>query len=376
MEDILVCEVKSSKQEKDFIKLPWKIYKGDPNWVPPLISDFKKTIRGENNTMGECGPYTLAIAYKDGEAQGRLCVGINQWLNEAKNYKEGYIALFECVNDYEVAKALFDFAAEWLKVRGMERIIGPLSVPDGDDYRGVLIDNFDDPPMVMNVYNPPYYKDFFEKYGFYKYWDCYAYHYDLTEEIDERFYRVTQYAMKKYNFRVDKLDLKNIDREMADVKKIIDAAMPAEWDDFIPPNESEIKVIAKNLVPVADPDLIYIARTNDGEPIGFDIALPDYNQVLKHMNGKLFPLGLLKYLYLKRKITRARLFVLFVVPEYRKKGVAGAIYLNALEACKKKGYLTGEGSTIWEYNTIMRRDAESVGGKIYKTYRIFKKDLL
>lgn len=370
-----MCEVVNKKQEKDFIKLPWKVYKDDHNWVPPLISDFRKTIRGENNTLKQSGPFTLVAAYKDGEICGRLCVGINELLNSAKNYKEGYIALFDCINDYEVAKSMFDYAGSWLKDRGMTRIIGPVSVPDGDDNRGVLIDNFDDPPLVMNTYNPKYYKGFFEDYGFYKYWDVYAYKYNLTEELDERFFKVSEYAMKRYNFHVDRLNLKDIDKEMQDVKKILELAIPEDWEDFIPPSDEEIKVLAKSLVPVADPDFIYIARSNQGEPIGFNIAMPDYNQVLKRMNGRMFPLGIFKFLYYKRKINRGRLFVLFVVPEYRKKGVAGAIYFKGIEAAKRKGYISGEGSTIWEYNTIMRRDAESVGGKIYKTYRIYKKDI-
>ena len=376
MGEIYILEVETKQQEKEFIKLPWKIYENDSNWVPPLIPDFKKTIRGENNTLKQSGPYKLILAYKDGVVSGRMCIGINEILNKAKNYKEGYISLFECINDYEVAKTIFDYASQWFVKMGMEKIIGPLSVPDGDDNRGLLIDNFDDPPIVMNVYNPKYYIKFFEDYGFYKYWDCYAYHFDLTKNLDERYVRVSEYAMKKYNFRVDKIDLKNIEKEMADVKKILERAMPEEWEDFIPPNDEEIRIMAKSLVPVADPDLIYIARTNSGEPIGFDIAMPDYNQALKQMNGKLFPFGFLKFLYYKKKINRGRLFVLFVVPEFRKKGVAGAIYVKGIEASKRKGYISGEGSTIWEYNTIMRRDAESVGGKIYKTYRIFKKNLI
>jgi len=375
MGEIYVCQVKDRRQEKEFIMLPWKIYKGYSAWVPPLISEVKKAIRGQSNTLKESGPYTLLIAYKDGEICGRLCVGINNVLNNAKNYKEGYISLFECIDDGDVAKALFDAACDWLRGHNMERIIGPLSLPDGDDNRGLLIDNFDDPPLVMNVYNPPYYMKFFEDYGFYKYFDCYAYYFDLTKEIDRKLYRVTDYAMKKYNFRVDPIDLKNIHREIRDVKEIIDAAMPEEWEDFIPPDDDAIKVWAKSLVPVADPGLIYIARTNSGRPIGFNIALPDYNQAIKHLNGRLFPFGFIKFLYYKRKINRGRCFVLFVIPEYRKKGVAAAIYLKALEYAKRKGYTSGEGSTIWEYNTIMRRDAESVGGKIYKTYRIYKKDL-
>lgn len=375
MGKISIFEVKSSSLEDEFIKLPWKIYEHDRYWVPPLISEFRNTIRGENNRLRQSGPYILILAYKDGQPSGRLCAGINENLNRAKGYSEGYISLFECVKDYEVAKAMFDYAAAWMKDLGMDKIIGPISLPSGDDNRGLLIDNFEDPPTVMNVYNPDYYSKFFEDYGFYKYWDCYAYYLDLTREVDERFNRVTRYAMEKYGFRVDMLDLKNIENDINDIEYIIERAMPDEWQDFIPPDDEEIKVIASNLVPVADPELIYIARANDGTPIGFDIALPDYNQALKHINGRLFPFGLFKFLYYKKRIDRVRLFVFFVVPEFRKKGVAAAIYIRAINAAREKGYKSGEGSTIWEYNTIMQRDVESVGGKIYKTYRIYKKDI-
>lgn len=375
MGEIIVQKVITKKNEKDFIKLPWKIYKDDCCWVPPLISDFKKSMRGENNSLVQSGPFEHIIAYKNGESAGRLCVGINEPLNHAKNYKEGYISLFETIDDYEVAKAMFDYASHWLKEKGMEKIIGPLSLPNGDDNRGLLIDNFTDPTLVMNTYNKSYYKDFFVKYEFYKYWDCYAYHYDAKKDIDERYRKYVPYAMEKYKFKVEKINLKNIEKEMLDIKKIIERAMPEEWDDFIPPTDEDIAIIGKSLVPVADPDLIYIARTEEGEPIGFNIALPDYNQVLKHMNGRLFPIGFLKYLYHKKKIDRARLFVLFVIPEFRKKGVPSAIYLRLYDAAKEKGYKYGEGSTVWEYNKVMQRDIEKLGGEIYKTYRIYKKDL-
>lgn len=375
MDKIRIEEVITRQQEKDFIRLPWKIYEGDECWVPPLITDFKKSMKGKNNSLVQSGPFQHIIAYRGKEPCGRLCVGINEELNKAKNYKEGYISLFECIADYDVAKNMFDYVSKWLKERGMERIIGPLSLPNGDDNRGLIIDNFTDPTLVMNTYNKKYYRDFFEKYGFYKYWDCYAYRYEIGDDIEERYRKYVPYAMEKYKFRVDKIDLKNIKKEMADIKRIIDGAMPKEWDDFIPPSEEEIEIIGSNLVPVADPDLIYIARTEEGRPIGFNIALPDYNQVLKKLNGRLFPTGFLKFLFYKNKIDRARLFVLFVVPEYRRKGVPSAIYMHLYDAAKKKGYKYGEGSTVWEYNKIMQRDIEKLGGKIYKTYRIYKKDL-
>lgn len=373
--EVKIVEVKKRSHENQFIKLPWKIYRDDPCWVPPLISEFRKTIRGENNMLSKSGPYSLVLAYKDNIPSGRICVGINNHLNHEKNYKEGYISLFECIQDDKVAKELFKYAESWLRKRGMEKIIGPLSLPGGDDYRGLLIDNFTDPTLVMNTYNKKYYERFFIDYGFKKYLDCYGYRSYISNGMDERYEKYIPYAMNKYGFKVDKLNLKNVDKEMMDVKKIIEEAMPKEWYDFIPPNDEEIQMIAKQLVPVADPDLIYIARTNEGRPIGFNIALPDYNQVLKKMNGRLFPLGFLKYLFNKGKINRMRFFVLFVIPKYRKKGVPAAIYSNVFKAAVKKGYEYGEGSTIWEYNNEMIRDIERFGGKKYKTYRIYKKEI-
>ncbi|KNF07977.1 hypothetical protein CLPU_10c00310 [Gottschalkia purinilytica] len=375
MATIEVTEVKTKKEEKDFIRLPWKIYENDPCWVPPLMSDVKKSIHGENNSLKESGPYKLLLAYKNGDICGRMCIGINEHLNEAKGYKEGYISLFESINDFEVSKKLFDYAFKWFKKMNMEKVIGPISLPNGDDNRGVLIDNFEDPTLVMNIYNKPYYRMLFEDYGFEKYWDCYAYKYKISKGVSKRYKDIVPYAMDKYKFTLDMFNLKKFDQELDDIKKVIDKAMPEEWEDFIPPTEDEIRVIGENLAPVIDPELIYIARNNEGEPIGFNIALPDYNQVLKHLNGKITPFGFLKYLYYKRKITRARLFVLFVIPEYRRKGVASAIYLKTLEVCEKRGYTYGEGSTVWEYNKTMQRDIEKLGGKLYKTYRIYKKKI-
>lgn len=374
--EVIIKKAIDKSEIEDFINLPFDLYKGDAAWVPPIKSDFKKYINGENNMLNKVGPNEKVVAYRDGKAVGRLLVGINNHLNKAKGFKEGYISLFESINDEEVAFSLLDFAENWLKERYMDIIKGPLSLPGGDDNRGLLIDNFKDPTLIMNTYNKKYYNELFTSYGFEKYFDCYAYKSNLSNENIERYEKIVPYAMKKHKFKVEKLDLKNIEKEMRDIKLIINKAMPKEWDDFIPLDDSEIEIIAKQLVPFADPKLIYIARNHKGEPIGFNITLPDYNQVLKRLNGKLFPFGIFKFLYYKRKIDKARFFVLFVVPEYRKKGVPSAIYLESFKKAKEKGYKFVEGSTIWEYNTEMKNDIERFGGELYKTYRIYKKRII
>lgn len=374
MPGIDIVEIKDRQGLKKFIDFAWDIYKGDSCWVPPLKSDMMDTLTGKNNPLFKNGPHTFFMVYRYGKPAGRILTGINENLNKKKNRNEGYISLFECVDDEEISCALFDAALSWLKARRVTCVKGPVSPTNGDDYRGLLVEGFDGPPVLMNSYNPPYYVSLFEKSGFKKHLDLYAYYYDLSIIDLDRYARPVEYAMKRYDFRVEPIKLKYIEREMLDIKQVLDAAMPEEWEDLTPPSIEEIKAEARKLRHLADPNLIYIAR-NGCRPIGFSVALPDYNQVLRHLNGRIFPWGFLKFLWLKRKISGGRLFVLFVIPEYRKKAVSSAILFKTLQAAKARGYIYGEGSTIGETNTSMKRDAEGMGGKHYRTYRIFYKDL-
>jgi GNAT superfamily N-acetyltransferase len=374
MPGIDIVEIKDRQGLKKFIDFAWDIYKGDSCWVPPLKSDMMDTLTGKNNPLFKNGPHTFFMVYRYGKPAGRICTGINENLNKKKNRNEGYISLFECVDDEEISCALFDAALSWLKAWGVTCVKGPVSPTNGDDYRGLLVEGFDGPPVLMNSYNPPYYVSLFEKSGFKKYLDLYAYYYDLSIIDLNRYTRPVEYAMKRYDFRVEPIKLKYIEREMLDIKQVLDVAMPEEWEDLTPPSIEEIKAEARKLRHLAVPNLIYIAR-NGCRPIGFSVALPDYNQVLRHLNGRIFPWGFLKFLWLKRKISGGRLFVLFVIPEYRKKAVSSAILFKTLKAAKARGYIYGEGSTIGETNSSMKRDAEGMGGKHYRTYRIFYKDL-
>lgn len=373
---ISIKEVNDKKTLNDFVDFIYENYEGDKNFVPPLRSDYIKYVQGVDNDLNEAGPNIKYICYDDDKVVGRLLVGVNNIINEYHGFKEGYISLFECVENYEYAEKLLDKAIEFLKSHGMTKVKGPLSLPGGEDNRGFIVDNFDAQPFIMNTYNKKYYNDFFIKYGFEKYFDCYAYK-DTIENADiERYEKLVPYAMKKFDFRVDNINLSNVDKDAMDIMNVLERALPREWDDFAPPREEEIRKIVKQLVPFADSDLIFIARDNKtNEPIGFNITLPDYNQAIKKMNGKMFPFGFLKFLYYKRKINRIRFFVLFVVPEYRKKGVTSVMYLKTYLNALKKGYTELEGSTIWEYNRDMMNDVESFGAKINITYRIYQKEI-
>ncbi|HOQ23314.1 MAG TPA: N-acetyltransferase [Bacillota bacterium] len=374
MSDIIVTPVTNRIGWKRFIDLPWQIYKSDPNWVPPLRLDMCNTINPKKNPLLKLGPYRYFLAWRNGKTVGRIGVGIDERLNERKNRKEGYLTLFECINDYAVAEALFDTALGWLKEMGMTSVTGPQSPSNGDDYRGLLIKGFDSPPVLLDSYNPSYYPEFFEAYGFKKQFDRYAFYFKVSPDLTERFERGVNYAMKRYGYTVRTVNLKRLEDELVRLKAVIDRAHP-EWPDMVPPTIEEIKEEAAKLLPVVDPDFVVIAETTDGTPVGFMVGLPDYNQVLKHLNGRLLPFGFLKFLWYKKKITGGRSLILFVDPDYHKKGVSAALYLKAFKAALAKGYTYGEGGTIHEFNQKMVQDAIGAGGELYKIYRIYERAL-
>jgi GNAT superfamily N-acetyltransferase len=372
----LIKPVTTPYDMKQFIRLPWEIYRGDKNWVPSLVSDVRASLDPGKNTALKKIKNSLFLAWKDGKPAGRIYAGIDTNLNRKKNTNMAFFSMFECIDDYETAEALLEAAAIWAGQNGADSIYGPCAVTgtDGDEYKGLLIDCFDRPPVLMNTYNPPYYADFIERYGFVKDYDVFAYYLDHEMVFKKDPSKVIDYAQKRYGFKVDTLDTGNLEREIKDLKHVMDRAMPDEWPDLVPPSLDEVRDLAKKLVPMAEPSLVPIARCGD-EAIGFAIALPDYNEVLRRLNGRITPLGTLKFLYYRRKIRTVRVFVMFVVPEFRRKGVSYAIYHTIFKNAVKKGYIYGEASTIGETNLRMRADVEGFGARHYKTYRIYRKEL-
>jgi GNAT superfamily N-acetyltransferase len=324
------------------------------------------------NPLLASGPYSLFLAFQDGVPVGRVCAGINTKMNEAKGTREGYFCLFECVNQYAVARALFNAALEFVAARGASLVKGPVSPTNGDEYRGVLVEGFQHVPFLFQSYNPSYYPSFFERYGFAKELDYLGYWNRLSNARQRG--KAVEYAMRRYGFRIDPLDMRNMDRDIRDIKQVFDESMPQEWPDLIPPTLEELQAMGARLKGLAESELIRIARCGL-RPIGVSVALPDYNQVLAHMNGRLFPLGWLKFLIFRRRIDALRIFILFIVPEFHKKGVSHALYHHTLEAATRLGYTWGDGSTVADTNLTMRRDIEKVGGIHYKTYRVYSKAL-
>ena len=374
MSDTVVVQEVTVKDRHDFITLPWRLYRDDPNWVPPLLQDMHNTLDPRKNALLRLGPYRFILARRNGVPVGRLGVGMDLRLNQSKGENLSYITLFESVNDYAVAESLLAAGEKWLRSQGAAVVTGPQSPSNGDDYRGLLVEGFDSPPVLLNSYNPPYYADFLERFGFVKDFDRYAYYYDLTGGPPERLKKGVEWAQQRYGFTVRPINLKALQKEILVIKKIVEQSMP-DWPDMIPPSMEEVEAEADKLKQLAVPDLVLIVEGPDGEPAGLSVALPDYNQVLPLLNGRLFPFGFIKFLLYRKTIRGVRLFVLFVTPPWRKKGVAAALYYYTMVNASRRGYTFGEGSTIHEFNTQMNLDARKAGGELYKIYRVYRKEL-
>ncbi|MCL6589416.1 MAG: GNAT family N-acetyltransferase [Firmicutes bacterium] len=377
MSHIEIKPVITKKDQRKFIRLQWRLYQNDPNWVPPLILDMKNVFNPKKNALLTLGPYQYFLAYRDGQPVGRIGVGIDQHLNRVKGYKSSYLTLFESVNDYSVAKALFDHGLDWAKKNGAEFITGPQSPTNGDDYRGLLIKGFDSPPVLMSSYNPPYYQDFFEKYGFAKQFDRNAYYLDVANSpIPDKISKGVEYAKNRYEFRVAPIDMKHFKEQVEAIVQVSTAAWPEDWPDMVPPSPEEVRAEVSKLRPFIKPELVFLAWDKNNRPIGYGVTFPDYNQVIKKMNGRLFPLGWLIFLLGQKKITATRSFILFTIPEYQNKGVSSAIYLEGYITARKLGYKWADFSSIHDFNTKMNQDAVGAGGELYKIFRIYKKDLI
>jgi GNAT superfamily N-acetyltransferase len=373
---VTVREITAPADLRRFVDFQWTIYRGDPNFVPPLRSEIWATITGRDNPLFTVGPHALFLAEDEqGRVVGRIMTAMDNEVNHIRNHRWSYFCLFEAINDPAVAKALLGAAEDWGRANGATVCRGPVSPTNGDDYRGLLITGFDSPPVLMDTYNPPYYNDLLEGCGYVGDGnDRLAYFYDVASATAERAVKAIDYARKRWRFRIERVNLKKIEEEFRDLKTIIDTTMP-EWFDMIPPTWAEIKLMAKKIVPLADPDFVLFARSDEtNEPIGFLLGMPDFNQAFKHLpDGRLFPFGWAKFLWFKRRIKAIRIFVLFVVPRFQKKAVSHAMFLEAFRACRRKGYDWCEGSTILELNEAMNRDAEGAGGRVYKKFRTYEK---
>ena len=371
---IRIEPVTNRKELKQFVMFPFKLYRDDPYWVPPLIGDRLHHFDPHHNPFFEHAETQLFRAVRDGEIVGIVVATADETHPKVWNEPVGFWGEFECIEDYEVAEKLFDAARQWLAERGREIMRGPLNLNINDEC-GLLIDGYDGSPVIMMTYNPPYYETFVERYGFERAKDLYAFKLDIAdygpnmENLPDRVKRVAKIAQERYGVRMRHMDLSRLDEEMELLKPIYREAWSKNWG-AIPMTDAEFAYLANALKQIADPELTYLAFLGD-EAVGVMVTLPDFCQVAKHMNGRLFPIGWLNYLWYRRKIDGIRILIMGVKEEHRLKGIEALFYQEGCKVAIRKGYKWAEESWLLEDNYKIIRGVEMMGGKRYRTYRLY-----
>jgi GNAT superfamily N-acetyltransferase len=362
---------RTRKQLREFVLFPERLYRGDACWVAPLRSEVEKIFDPDRNPFLEHGEIVPLLARRGGRVVGRIAA-IRNTLHESFHRESvGFFGFFECENDPEAASGLVSVVRERCRSWGLSRLRGPVN-PDTNGDCGLLVDGFGDPPMVMMSHAKPYYDSLLRGCGLEKARDLVAYIVEENPSL-ERFGRVAaRVASRKPSIGVRRIDMRRLEEEVARFKKVYNRAWEKNWG-FVPMTDIEVDHMARELRRVIDPGFVVFAEEY-GEPIGVALALPDFNQAIRHARGRLFPFGWIPVLWHSRRIRQVRVLALGLVPEAKGRGVDVLLYNALYSRWTELGYRRAELSWILEDNLLMRAPLESIGGRVYKTYRIYEGD--
>jgi len=354
----------------EFVMLPWQVYRDDRNWVPPLIRDMKKMLL--HHPFHQHAEVEYYLARRDRRPVGRVAFILNHLHNETHAEKTAFFGFFEALDDAEAEDALFLYVQERARRAGMATLRGPANFSSNEEW-ALLVDGFDSPPAIMMTYNPPRYAATLERCGFRKAKDVLAYYLD-NPEPPERIVQAAEKMAARKGVVVRGIDKRRLADEIGKVKYVYNKAWEKNWG-FVPMTEAELEHMADELKVGLKSELALLAE-RDGEPVGFALALPDYNAALRHANGRLFPFGLFKILWHMRKIRKLRVLTLGLIPEMRRTGIEQLFFLRLFEGGRKLGINQGEFSWVLEDNLPMRQGLEKFGCRVYKTYRIYEKAIV
>jgi hypothetical protein len=365
-----IREVKSKNEWRSFKNLPWVINKDDKKWVPPLRVSIDELFNLKTHPFWSTVSHGFFIAVKNKEVVGRIAVSFPKQNNKAI----GHWGFLEAKDDAAIFNSLLEKAEAILGEKGCKKIIGPLN--PGINYElGVLTDGFDYPPYFMLSHNPRYYDGYIKMAGHQKEKDFYSYiiakeEYNSTSKIN----RVIDGLTRRRKISIRTVDTKNFDEELKLLFDIYNDAFEKHWGFSAMPAD-EFRYMAKDFNKIIDPDLIFFIYY-DSEPAGFLLSLPNINEILiKIRNGKLFPFGFLKYLYLKNKIRTFRIITIAIKQKFQHLGLGSFLYQAVAKRSVEKGYYQAELSWVIENNITMNKAAMEMGGKIYKTYRLYSKEI-
>ena len=373
---VSVAPVTGTRDLDAFIRLPWRLYQDDKNWVPPLLRLQGELFSPRHNPFFQHADVCLFLARRDGKVVGRISAQVDHEHNRYHDERTGFFGFFECDNDQPAAMALLMAAEDWLRARGMERIRGPLNFSINGEI-GFLVEGFDSPPQILMPYTQPYYLGLAEGYGYEKVQDLYAWRWD-RQPVPEGPARMVRELRSRPEVSVRIANMNRFDDEVRTILELYNEAWSDNWG-FVPATEAEASQMSRDLKFIADPHIVPFVEI-DGRPAGVALAVPNFNEAIHDLDGKLFPFGFIKLLW-RLKVRRprtGRLLLLGIRKEYRTRRYAGLAYLLCDEIyhqARKRGYEWAEFSWTLEENRLINSLISKIGCRHYKTYRIYEKRL-
>ncbi|HEB87943.1 MAG TPA: N-acetyltransferase [Deltaproteobacteria bacterium] len=369
MGSVEVIPISLPRETVRFVKTWFKIYENDPHWVPPLYFERKRFFDPRRNPYFKVAQVQCFVAVRDGRDVGTIAATVDE-AYQADSPGTGFFGFFEFIEDVEVAGALLDRARDWLADRGMETAVGPFNFNSNHEF-ALLVDGFDSDPYIANPHNSAYYPEIYEAVGLRPVMDWYAYHVDSRMKGVKRMQRVCDRLLSRHpEIVIRPIDMARFDEEVEAVREIYRDAWEKNWG-HVRVSDEEFVFIAAGLKEVLDPDLCLIAEVG-GRTAAISVTLPDMNQVVKKMKGRILPFGWRHLLRKKKIIDRVRVFMLGVSPEFQSLPLGAALYARSFEVGESKGLGQGEASLILENNVRMRGALEKMGATIEKTYRSYE----
>jgi GNAT superfamily N-acetyltransferase len=373
---VRVTPVSGRGDLKAFIDLPFRLHANHPLWTPPLKLERRLFLNRKMNPFFSHGEAEYFLAWKDGSVAGRITAQVNDAFNEYQQKNWGWFGFLEFEDDQEVVEALLAAADEWCRARGKERMVGPASFAMNDE-SGVLVEGYDVRPMILQPWNPPYYSERLEQAGLSKAMDLLMWNLEV-EDRDKVLPVIWELAGKvqsEHGIRVRPMRRRQLRKDMDSFAEVYNAAWSKNWD-FVPYSKKDLDAYTMDMHLAFDKHWFFIAEKEDtGEVVGMAITIPDLNQVLEKMRGRLLPLGWWYFLRRSKITTRVRVGFLGVKPEYQHTGVAAKLYQEHFDAAEHRPQKGGEMGWILETNTPMNRGMEAMGGKVVKRYRIYERVL-
>jgi GNAT superfamily N-acetyltransferase len=371
-----VRAVSGGSDLKRFIDLPFRLHANHPLWVPPLKLERRLFLNRRMNAFFSHGEAAYFLALRDGRVLGRVSAQVNHAFNDYQKKNWGWFGFLELEDDQEVLDALLNAAAGWLSERGKERMVGPASFAMNDE-SGVLIEGFDLPPMIVQPWNPPYYQQRMEQAGMTKAMDLLMWNLEVSdrEKVLPVIFELAEKVESDHGIRVRPMRRWQLRKDLDAFAEVYNSAWSKNWD-FVPYSKKDLDAYAQELQLVFDKHWFMIAERQDtGEVVGMAITVPDVNQVLARMKGRLLPLGWWHFLRKGKTIDRVRVGFLGVKPEYQHTGVAAKLYVEHFNAAAVRPQTGGEMGWILETNTAMNRGMEAMGGRVVKRYRVYERPL-